>query len=289
MMDTPVSLRSLLARPEIVVAPGVYDGMSAALVRDTGFDAAYMSGAAVAASAVGLPDIGLATLTEMAHQASVINRQLGVPLIADADTGFGAVTNAVRTVAEYERAGVAAIQLEDQVFPKRCGHLSDKQVVDATEFAEKISASVTARSKDTLIIARTDSLATHGLDEALKRAALYVSAGADMIFIEAPETIQQIAEIPGNVDVPTVFNVVPSGKTPPVRVEQLQDWGYRLAIVPAACLAPAAGAMKASLRLLRDGDLSTDGQESPRQLFTPLGLQYWDTLGGAFSQETADV
>jgi 2-methylisocitrate lyase-like PEP mutase family enzyme len=211
-----VPLRQFVNRDKFLVARGVYDGLTAAMVRDAGFHAAYMSGAAVAATAVGHPDIGLATMTEMAGQAAVINRQLRIPLIADADTGFGDVINTVRPVQEYERAGVAAIQREDQIFRKRCGHLSDKRVVDAAEFAEKIRASVEARQRDTLIIARTDALANHGFDDAIRRAHAYVDAGAgaDLIFGEAPQTLARIAEIPRLVGVPAVFNLVPSGKTP---------------------------------------------------------------------------
>lgn len=281
-------LRELIATSRTIVAPGVYDGLTAALVREAGFDAAYMSGAAVAASAVGFPDIGLATLTEMVGQAVVINRQVGVPLIADADTGFGAVANTVRTVAEYERAGVAAIQLEDQVFPKRCGHLDRKEVIDADEFADKIRAAAQVRSTDTVIIARTDALATKGFDEALTRAELYVDAGADMIFIEAPQTVEQIAATPGNVSAPAIFNLVPSGKTPPVSLRQLEQWGYRLVIAPAACLAPAAASIRAGLRRLSSGDIATDGQDSPAALFAALGLASWLDLDSATVAEVAE-
>ncbi|WP_272952304.1 isocitrate lyase/PEP mutase family protein [Mycolicibacterium smegmatis] len=278
-------LRELLDGPGTVVAPGVYDGMTAALVRDTGFQVAYMSGAAVAASAVGLPDIGLATQSELVAQAVVINRQLRIPLIADADTGFGDIANAVRTVQEYERSGVAAIQLEDQEFPKRCGHLDQKRVVDAGEFADKIRACVENRTRGTLIVARTDARATDGIDEALRRAQRYVEAGADLIFVEAPQTVEEIAMIPANVGAPTVFNLVPSGKTPPVRLDQLQDWGYRVVIAPAACLAPAVTAARAALRQLRDGDLSTIGQNSPVEVFQPLGLDDWQRLQRFSSME----
>jgi 2-methylisocitrate lyase-like PEP mutase family enzyme len=252
--------------------------MTAALVRDAGFSAAYMSGAAVSASSVGFPDIGLATQTELVAQAVVINRQLDIPLIADADTGFGDITNIVRTVQEYERAGVAAIQLEDQEFPKRCGHLDQKRVVAAEEFADKIRACVHTRTQGMLIVARTDARATDGIDEAIRRTQLYAEAGADLIFVEAPQTLDEIALVPAHVDAPTVFNLVPSGKTPPVRLEQLESWGYRLVIVPAACLAPAVAAVRASLRQLRDGNLSTAGQDSPRELFQPLGLANWQRL-----------
>jgi len=277
-MTQAARLRQLLDEPGLVVAPGVYDGLSAALVREAGFTAAYLSGAAVSASAVGHPDIGLATLTEMAGQAVVVNRQLGaLPLIADADTGFGDLINVVRTVQEYERAGVAAIQFEDQVFPKRCGHLDDKAVIDPAAFADKIGAAVETRT-DMLVIARTDALAIHGLDEALSRAKTYVEAGADLLFVEAPRTVEEIAAIPPAVDVPAVFNLVPGGRTPQVGPDQLREWGYRLVIAPAACLAAAGPAMRASLAELAAGDFTPDRKSAPRTIFDSLGLPYWQSL-----------
>jgi len=270
-------LRSLLAAGTTVVAPGVYDGLSAALVRQGGFEAAYMSGAAVA-GAVGYPDVGLTTLTEMAAQAAIIRRQLDLPLIADADTGFGDVTNVVRTVTEYELAGVAAIQFEDQVFPKRCGHLDEKEIVARGEFVEKIHAAVETRRSSTLIVARTDALAVSGWDEAISRANAYAAAGADLVFVEALQTLEQVAEAPRVVNAPLVFNVVPQGKTPAVPLADLASWGYGVVIVPAACLAPAATAVRDALAKLASGDLTTAGQDSPRELFLPLGLEYWQSL-----------
>ncbi|EGD44666.1 carboxyvinyl-carboxyphosphonate phosphorylmutase [Nocardioidaceae bacterium Broad-1] len=279
----PNPLRALLERPGLVVAPGVYDGLTAALVEAAGFDAAYMSGAAVSASAVGLPDIGLATMTELVAQTRVINRQLTIPLVADADTGFGDVTNVYRTVQEYREAGVAAIQLEDQVFPKRCGHLEDKELVDVGEFKEKIQSAVEARGEDgMLIIARTDARATFGLDEAIARGRAYAEAGADLLFVEAPQTIEEIRAIPTGFDIPTVFNVVPRGKTPPVTLTQLSEFGYGMAIVPAVCISTALTAMSRALTQLRNGDLDTTGQASPRELFDTLGLPSWENLRSKF-------
>jgi 2-methylisocitrate lyase-like PEP mutase family enzyme len=274
---TAVLLRELVARPGLVVAPGVYDGISTALVERSQFPVAYMTGAGVSASAVGLPDIGLATMTEMAAQAAVIKRGLSKPLIADADTGFGDVTNLYRTVQEYERIGVAAIQLEDQIFPKRCGHLDNKAVVDAHEFVAKIHAAVDART-DMLIIARTDARAVSGLDEALRRAALYVKAGADIIFIEAPQTVDEIARIPNEVDAPVLFNLVPGGKTPQVSLEQLEAFGYALAIAPAAGIGGAVQGITDVLAALSQGDVSGTGLASPREFFTTLGLPVWENI-----------
>lgn len=273
-----MTLRDLLNTGELIVAPGVYDGLSAALVREAGFPAAYLSGAAVAASAVGLPDLGLATMSELAAAATVVNRQLHVPLVADADTGFGDVASAVRTVAEYERAGVAAIQIEDQVFPKRCGHLSGKEVVEPLEFIEKIRAVAAARTTDLLIVARTDAVASHGLDEALQRVTAYVEAGADLVFVEAPETLDDVAAIPGRVPGPAVFNLVPGGRTPMVSLKQLRDWGYAMVVAPGACIAPAQAAIRDGLSRLADGDLTSPAGSSPRVLFDAVGFEQWDGL-----------
>ena len=195
------NLRTLLDQGELIVAPGVFDGITAHLVRRTGQAAAYMTGAGVAASGFGLPDIGLVTGTEMAERARMLVGVLGdIPLIADADTGYGATMNVVRTVRLYEQAGVAAIQLEDQVFPKRCGHLSDKHVVDAAEFEQTLAAALDARTDDNLlIVARTDARAPLGLDAAIERANRYAQAGADVIFVEAPQSIEEIERIAGEV------------------------------------------------------------------------------------------
>ena len=195
MSTTPQrqALRDLLNRHELIIAPGVFDGISAQLARRTGHVAAYMTGAGVAASGYALPDIGLVTQTEMTERARMIVSALGdVPLIADADTGYGAGLNVVRTVRQYDDAGVAAIQLEDQVFPKRCGHLPDKQVVDAATFVQTLHAALDTRSdEDMLVVARTDARAPLGLDAAIERANQYARAGADIIFGEAPQGIDE--------------------------------------------------------------------------------------------------
>jgi 2-methylisocitrate lyase-like PEP mutase family enzyme len=282
---TGTGLRELLAERSAPFAPGVYDGLSAALTRAAGFRVAYMSGAAVAAS-LGLPDIGLATQTEMTERAALITRSLGLPLVADADTGFGDATHVYRTVRLYEQAGVAGIQLEDQEFPKRCGHLENKRVIDAGEFAAKIEAAAEARTNpDTVIIARTDARAPHGFEEAVRRIHLYAEAGADMVFLEAPQTAEEIMAVPGAVGVPALFNLVPRGKTPAVTLEQLQDAGYGLVILPVMNIGAAATAMRSALGRAAKGDLSTDGQDSPRELFDSVGIGFWEDLrhghGGA--------
>ncbi|MFE2336651.1 isocitrate lyase/PEP mutase family protein [Streptomyces coelicoflavus] len=267
-------LTDLLRRDRLLVAPGVYDGLSAAVASRAGVEAAYVSGAAVSASE-GLPDIGLTTVTEMARAISVARRHLDVPVIADADTGFGDETNTFRTVRTYEDAGAAAVQLEDQEFPKRCGHLDGKVLVDADEFALKIEAALAARRRGTLIVARTDAIAVEGFDAAVSRARQYAAAGADVIFVEAPRTLDQVAAIPSAIDVPVIFNVVPGGKSPEVSREQLQQLGYAGAILPAATVGAAFTAMTRALSAIAGGRLTAGRATSPRALFEAVGLDEW--------------
>ncbi len=244
-------LRELLDGEGLIVAPGVYDGVSAALVKSVGFQAAYMTGAGVSASAFGLPDVGLVTLTEMARSARMLAGMLDVPLIADADTGYGSAINVVRTVREYESAGVAAIQLEDQVFPKRCGHLAGKEVIDAEQFAPMLQAALETRSDpDTVVIARTDARAPLGLDEAIARARRYAEIGADVIFVEAPESVGEVERIAAEMDAPLLFNVVPGGRTPEIPSQRLAALGFRVAIHPLAAVLAAANAAGETLSSL---------------------------------------
>lgn len=279
MSDVRARLRELLSQRSAALAPGVFDGLSAALTVRAGFQAAYMSGAAVAAAATGMPDIGLATQTEMVRQVGLISGLIDIPLVADADTGFGDITHTYRTVQLYEHAGAAAIQLEDQEFPKRCGHLNDKRVVDADEFALKIEAAVEARrDPDTVIIARTDCRATHGFDEAVRRVNLYAEAGADMVFLEAPQTAEEVRRVPGAVTAPALFNLVPRGKTPAMELAELTELGYALVILPGLNIGSAAAAMRSSLERAARGEVGTDDQDSPRDLFESVGLDFWENL-----------
>jgi 2-methylisocitrate lyase-like PEP mutase family enzyme len=279
-MSKAAKLRELLAADELIVAPGVYDGISAALVGKLGFPAAYMTGAGVCASGYGLPDIGLLTLTEMAERAAVLARLLDIPLIADADTGYGSPINVVRTVRAYEHAGVAAIQLEDQVFPKRCGHLAGKDVIDAGEFALALQSAVEARrDPDTVIVARTDARAPLVLDEAIRRAQRYASIGADVIFVEAPQSVAEIERIAGEVDAPLLLNVVPGGLTPKIDHARLAELGYRIAIHPGAALAAVVPAAVQALSGLRDATPAFAGSVSPQGFFDLFGLTSWNELG----------
>ncbi|RMI28942.1 isocitrate lyase/PEP mutase family protein [Nocardia stercoris] len=274
-------LRRSLASGELVVAPGVFDGLSASLVRRVGFDAAYMTGAGVAASGFGLPDIGLVTQTEMTERARVLTGVLGdLPLIADADTGYGAPLNVIRTVREYEAAGVAAIQLEDQAFPKKCGHLPDKELVSTAEFVVKLRAALGARTDpDLVVIARTDARAPLGLDAAIERANTYADAGADVLFIEAPQSIDEIERIATEVPGPKLINLVTGGLTPIESTRRIADLGYAIAIQPSLPLGAAAYAMLTGLAELAGRDPAPLLPTKPAEFFDLVGLAEWSELG----------
>jgi 2-methylisocitrate lyase-like PEP mutase family enzyme len=229
-----MTLRSRLTTPKIVLAPGVYDGLTAALATDAGFEALYLSGAAVAYSRLGRPDIGLTTASEMADTMALIADRTDLPVIMDADTGFGNALNARRTMQVYERAGAAALQVEDQSYPKRCGHLSDKSLISKTEMSGKIAAMADARRQDTLIVARTDAIAVEGFDAAIERAGSYIDAGADVLFVEAPRDSDELAKIATTFkgQVPLLANMVEGGATPISSATNLQDMGFDIVIFP---------------------------------------------------------
>ncbi|GAA2261593.1 isocitrate lyase/PEP mutase family protein [Kitasatospora cystarginea] len=275
------ALRARLAEKELIVAPGVFDGISASLAARLGFSAAYMTGAGVAASGFALPDIGLVTQTEMAERARMLVRALGdVPLIADADTGYGAALNVVRTVREYEAAGVAAIQLEDQTFPKKCGHLPDKELISTEEYVLKLGAARDARTdEDLLIIARTDARGPLGIDAAIKRARAYAEAGADIIFVEAPQDIAEIERIAAQVPAALLINLVIGGLTPLESSARLQELGYAIAIHPSAVLGAAAFAMLGSLADLAGKDAGPFIPSGPAEFFNLVGLAEWSEIG----------
>ena len=225
-------LRQLLAKNELIRAPGVYDGITARLVEQAGFPVVYMTGAGTSMS-LGYPDLGLITQTEMVANASVIARTVDIPVIADADTGYGNEINMTRTVNEYERAGVSAIHIEDQVSPKRCGHLDGKELIPLDEYLAKIRAAVAARrDPDFVIIARTDANAVTGFDDALERANAALEAGADVAFVEAAKDMEELVAIPKQVKGPCLLNVVVGGKTPDLNLADAEEMGYRIAILP---------------------------------------------------------
>jgi 2,3-dimethylmalate lyase len=249
------TLRELLAGPEPVLAPGAYDALSARLVARAGFPAVYMTGFGASASLLGRPDVGLLSFAEMAGHARRLVQAVDVPVVADADDGYGNPLNVMRTVREYAAAGVAALHIEDQVAPKRCGHMDGKDVIDATEMVEKVHAAAEARG-DALIIARTDARAVEGLDAALERARRYREAGADALFVEAPETEQEIEAVAAAFpDVPLVFNWVDGGKTPQLPHERIRELGFALVIYPVTTLFAAARAVADVLDRLGEHDV----------------------------------
>lgn len=246
-------LRELLSRGEPVLAPGAYDGLSARIIEQAGFPAMYMTGFGTSASMLGRPDVGLLGMSEMIANAARIAQVVDVPVIADADTGYGNPLNVIRTVREYERAGVAAIHIEDQIMPKKCGHMENKQVIAGAEMAEKIRAAVEARkSEEFLIIARTDARAVEGLEGALRRARLYREAGADALFIEGPQSEEEVAEVARAFPRETLlFNWAEGGKTPPMGLERLKELGYRIIIFPISALLAAAKAVREVMAQIR--------------------------------------
>lgn len=256
-----MSLRARLSQPEILVAPGVYDGLTATLAEQAGFEALYLSGAAVAYTRLGRPDIGLTSVSEMADTMALIRDRVGLPVIIDADTGFGNALNAQRTMRLYERAGASALQVEDQTYPKRCGHLADKSLISNAEMAGKIAAMADARASDaTLIIARTDAIAVEGFDAAMERAEAYVAAGADVLFIEAPRTGDELAQVARTFRgrVPLLANMVEGGHTPITSATDLQALGFDIVIFP-------GGIVRALARTAQDyyASLRANGSNTP--------------------------
>lgn len=277
----PETLDRLLSQEPLVVAPGVFDGFSARAVEIAGFSAAYVTGAGSSMSHLGVPDLGLIGARDMVDQIFRLADATTLPLIVDADTGFGGIANVVRTVRSYERAGAAAIQLEDQVFPKRCGHLDGKEVIETVSFANRIEAACEARADHRFkIIARTDAIQPHGLDAAIERANAYAAAGADLVFIEAPENLDHVERISREVAAPRMINMISHSVTPTLTAEQLVQYGFRLAIYPMVTMASAMDGMLRALASLRENgdDRSVAHLTSPRELFEYFNLTEWQTL-----------
>ena len=251
-MSKAAILRKMLKSDDIIMAPGAYDAWSACLIEKAGFEAVYMTGYGVSASLLGLPDIGIITMKEMAETAKNINYAVKLPVIADADNGYGGVLNVVRTVQEYEGCGIAAIQLEDQVMPKRCGHMDGKLLVPKNEMVSKIKAAIYARQNpDTVIIARTDARAVNGFDDAIDRCIAYVDAGADVIFFEAPRSVEEIKKVVELIKMPLLANMVENGKTPLFTKKELLEIGYKIAIYPVTPLYAATKHIMDVLTILK--------------------------------------
>ena len=275
-------LAKLCAQRNAVIVPGAPNAMFARVIEDLGYAAVYVSGAGISNMHLGAPDIGLTTVTEVGNVVSAIADAVELPIIVDADTGFGNSLNVVRTVRLLERSGASGIQLEDQVFPKKCGHFEGKAIIDQSEMVEKIHAAVDARKDEALqIIARTDALSIHGIDAALERAQAYIEAGANLTFVEAPQNRNELAKIPRALSVPQVANIVYGGKTPDLGRETLAEYGFSLVLYANAALQAALFASREVLESLRDkGSLSAIGERlasfEERQM--AVKKPFWDEL-----------
>jgi len=270
----------------MIVAPGAFDGITARLTEQAGFQAVYMTGSGTSASK-GYPDFGLLTMSEMADNAGIIARATTIPVIADADTGYGNELNVTRTIQEYEMRGVAALHIEDQVSPKRCGHLDGKELISREDYLAKIRAAVAARrNPDFTIIARTDARAVESLDEALWRANAALAAGADMAFVEAAATLEEIALIPQSVRGPCLFNVVKGGKSPDVSLDQLRGFGYKLAILPSLLLVAVVQACDQALADLQRTGVAPSAESGPKlhERFRRFGADEWNALRTRFRE-----
>jgi len=248
-MTTVAMLKKLISEPGIIVAAGCYDGLSAKLVEKVGFKAAYMTGFGSSGAILGKPDYGFVNMFETVTHARNLAGAIKIPLIADADTGYGNPLNVMRTVQELEKAGVAAIHIEDQVFPKRCGHMEGKEVIPMQDHISKIKAAVDSR-KELLIIARTDSRTPLGIEEAIERAIAYYEAGADIVFVDAPQSEEEIYMIADKVKAPLFINMVEGGKTPILPANELEKIGYKIVIYPLTALMAATKAMEYALKEL---------------------------------------
>ena len=282
-MSRAAKLRQLL-KQDMIVAPGAYDCITARTIAQAGFSAVYMTGAGTAAT-LGYPDYGLVTMSEMADNAGRIAASVDVPVIADADTGYGNELNTTRTIREYERRGVAGLHIEDQGFPKKCGHLDNKVIVPLDEYLAKIRAAAAARTNpDFLIIARTDSRAGLGLEEAIRRANAALEAGADMAFVEAPQTMEEIAAVPKLVKGPCLFNNVWKGKSPDIAFDEARKMGYRLVIVPGMLFKAVIGTCDAVLREMKEQGRHPilDTGMTVRDAFRRVGADEWDAVSERF-------
>jgi len=290
-MKTTTTLRQLLRQPGIIVAPGAYDCLTAKLIEREGFPVVYMTGAGTAVTRVGKPDLGFASLTEMLANASAIASTINVPLIADADTGYGGALNVYRTIQEYEKAGVAALHIEDQAFPKRCGHLDGKEVVPLADMVVKLRAAGEARTdEDFVIIARTDALAVTGLDDTLRRCVAYAEAGADVLFVEALRTQEEIDRVRREVDVPLLYNFVEHGKSPLLPVSQLEALGFKIVIFPGSLMLSVYTLAQRILREIRQHGTTASllgEMGSVVDLFNLMGMQEALALDAKWNENPA--
>jgi len=277
-------LRAMLRRDGLIVAPGAYDGIGARMIEQAGFPLVYMTGAGTAAS-FGYPDYGLLTMTEMAENAGMIAASVAVPVIADADTGYGNELNVTRTVRDYWRRGVAGLHIEDQAFPKKCGHLDDKEVIPLADFIAKVRAAAAAKpDPDFLLIARTDARASQGLEAAVARMNAALEAGADMAFLEAPQTHEEVAAVPRLVRGPCLLNMVLGGKTPVQDLAEAERAGYRIAILPGILFQAAMTAFEEALAEVKEKRRLPAVTVSLRDRFRRMGADEWDALRDRFKE-----
>jgi 2-methylisocitrate lyase-like PEP mutase family enzyme len=279
-MSKAGELRELLRQDGMVTAPGAYDCITARMIEQAGFSAVYMTGAGTAA-ALGYPDYGLVTMSEMVENAGRIAAAVRTPVIADADTGYGNEMNVVRTVREYEQRGVAGIHIEDQGFPKKCGHLENKTIVPLEDYVAKIRAAASARQdRDFVLIARTDARAVLGFEEAIRRANASLDAGADMVFVEAAESLEEVGAVPRLVQGPCLFNMVWRGKTPEVTLVDVQAMGYKVAILPVLLFNAVVGVCDKMLEELKQKRRHPipGADVAPKEFFRRMGAEEWDKI-----------
>lgn len=283
-MKPTAKLRELIKKKQILLAPGAFDALSAMLIEAAGFEAVYMTGFGTAASIFGIPDIGLLTMTEMAENAKRIADAVKIPVIADADTGYGNYLNATRTVQEYEKAGVSAIQIEDQIFPKKCGHMEGHKLISIEDMVAKVRAAVASKKdKDLVLVVRTDAISAEGFDQAIRRANVYLEEGADVIFVEAPRTTEQLEKIPKIIQGPVLINVAP--KTPNLHYNKYEEMGYAIAIYPGISLTASFIGIRSKLMELREIGIAKDWAEGGLpfdEMVNFLGLKKYRDLEETF-------
>ena len=289
MEGAATKLRKLLREPGIIMAPGAYDCLTARIIEDAGFPAVYMTGAGTSVATLGYPDLALATMSEMVGNAADIAASVDVPVIADADTGYGGILNIQRTIRQYQRAGVAGVHIEDQEFPKRCGHLDNKRVIGIDEMVGKIRATVDARTEDDfVIIVRTDALAVTGWEDTMRRCEAYTKAGADVLFVEAIRSAEEAERVVAAVELPLLYNYVETGKSPLFAAGELEQLGFKLVIYPASALLTVSKVVAGLMAELKDKGTTAhlvDNMVSLNRCFELMGLSEMLALDESYSGE----
>ena len=289
MPNSTTQLRKLLREPGIIMAPGAYDCLTAKIVENAGFPAVYMTGAGTSVATLGFPDLALATMGEMVGNAADIAATVDVPVIADADTGYGGILNIQRTIRQYQRAGVAGVHIEDQEFPKRCGHLDNKRVIGIDEMAGKIRAAVDARTDDDfVIIVRTDALAVTGWDDTMRRCEAFTKAGADVLFVEAIRSPEEAERVVASVELPLLYNFVETGKSPLFTAGELEELGFKIVIYPASALLTVSKVIAGLMDELRSNGTTAhlvDNMITLQGCFELMGLSEMLATDGSYSAE----